>query len=213
MINLKKEYKELEPDSLVQELVGYIESQLPNFVGSQTFDKIMVIYKNETQHSTAFVTFMMKHQDKFTFIPEAYQKGSYKIDVAVVNKSNDEIIFTIEAKILPIPIKKGDSRKENEYVYANNGENGAGIERFRNGNHGLDWNQNALPENGMIAYVKENDFQFWLDKINQWILDANWGETEKLEKKYFKPIAKLISKHTRLDNSDLILHHFWVNVV
>jgi hypothetical protein len=208
-----KGFREFEPNTLVEELVEYIEKQLPHFVKSQTFDKIMVIKKNEVQHSTAFVVFMMKHQDKFTFVPEAPQTGSYKIDVAVVDKFSDDIIFTIEAKILPTPIKKGNKKRaESEYVYATNGENGAGLERFRNGYHGLDWNENPLPESGMIAYIKENDFNFWFDKINQWVIDASWGESEKLEEIYFESIAKLKSKHIRVDNSEVILHHFWVHV-
>ncbi len=214
MINLKNEFQELESNTLVPELLGYIEKQLPSFVKSQTFDKIMVITKNEVQHSTAFVVFMMKYQDKFTFVPEAPQKGSYRIDVAVIDKFSDDIIFTIEAKILPTPIKKGDKKRtESEYVYAKNGENGAGIERFRRGYHGLGWDQIPLSESGMIAYIIENDFNFWFEQINQWVLDASWGESEKLEETYFASIAKLKSKHIRVDNSELILHHFWVYVV
>lgn len=206
MINLKKEYKELEPDTLVQELVVYIENQLPNLKSSPEFVDILIKKKNENQHSQSFCVFMTNQCGaKFNFQRENAQKGSTSIDIGVYRGSI--LFFTIEAKLLPIP--QDSKRNIYEYVYGK----GAGIQRFKDGDHGVDNMDNFIHENGMIAYVKENDFQTWLDRINQWILDANWGETEKLEKKYFKTTAKLISKHTRLDNSDLILHHFWVNVV
>jgi hypothetical protein len=120
-----------------------------------------------------------------------------------------DLIFTIEAKLLPTP--KGNSknlRDEHEYVY---GE-GAGIQRFKDGNHGRDNLDNILPENAMIGFLKENDFDFWLQKINQWVRDANWVESEILEKIYFKSTGKLKSKHRRSDKSDLLLHHFWIKV-
>ncbi len=210
MENLKYEFTKLEPDTLVEELVEFIEGQLPFFWGSQTYNKIMVIYKNETQHTTALVTFMNKLQDKFTFINEVSQKGSHKIDVGIMLKTDDELIYTIEAKVLPIPITP--KRGESEYVYAKEGDNGAGIERFKKGFHGLDWNQNPLPKNGMIAYVKEEDFQTWVTKINQWVLDAKWNKSEQLIGTHFTPIGKLESNHKRDDGSNLLLHHFWVYV-
>jgi hypothetical protein len=210
MENLKYEFTKLEPDTLVEELVKFMEVQLPFFWGSQTYNKIMVIYNNESQHSAALVTFMNKLQDKFTFINEVPQKGSRKIDIGIMLKADDELIYTIEAKVLPIP--STSKRGESEYVYAKDGDNGAGIERFKKGFHGLDWNQNPLPKNGMIAYVKEEDFQTWVTKINQWVLDAKWNKSEQLISTYFTPIGKLESNHKRDDGSTLLLHHFWVSV-
>jgi hypothetical protein len=64
----------------------------------------------------------------------------------------------------------------------------------------------------MIAYIKENDFEYWFSKVNQWVLDANWGEAEQLEKIYFKSIGKLFSRHTRQKTVDVSLYHFWIYV-
>lgn len=205
-------FQQLEPNNLLNEAIGKVEEQLPYFVSSVTFDKVMVKKKNEDQHTTAFCVFMMKVQDKFTFMPQIAQKGSYKIDIAIYNKASDEIIFTIEAKVLPTPPgTKKNPRAKSEYVFSNKGEAGAAMQRLRNGFHGLDSNETYLPESGIIAYIKDNDFDFWLKEINQWIIDAAWNKSEQLQKVYFKNTAKLLSQHKRSD-SPFTLHHFWVKV-
>ena len=207
-------FQQLQPNNLLKEAIEYIEQQLPDFVGSNTFDKIMVIKKNEDQHTNAFCVFLSKpKQDKFTFIPQVAQKGSRKIDIAIYNKASDDIIFTIEAKVLPTPPgNKNFPRAQSEYVFSNKGEAGAAMQRFREGLHGLDDNEIYLSENGIIAYIKEDDFELWLSKINQWVSDAAWGKSEQLKKVYFESTGKLISKHTR-NGFPLTLHHFWVKVV
>ena len=145
-----------------------------------------------------------KCNSRFYFARENAQNGQSTVDIGIYKGSN--LIFTIEAKLLPK--HKLNPRKEYEYVYGK----GAGMQRFRENNHGLDNSDKLLVENGLIAFVKEDSFETWFLKINQWILDANWPETEQLQKDYFGQIAKLKSQHTRIDNSKLILHHFWVNV-
>ena len=118
------------------------------------------------------------------------------------------LIFTIEAKLLPTPVT-GSKRNEFEYVYGK----GGGIQRFKDGNHGVDNQDSYLLENAIIAYIKENDFDFWLETINTWILAAKWDKSELLKADYFKIIAKLKSIHSGVNSSEVNLHHFWVNVV
>ena len=200
------EYKILEPNNLVNELVTFIEEQLLTFPHSLEFLKILEKKKNENQHSLSFCVYMTnKCKSKFYFARENVQKGSSVIDVGVYKGAN--LIFTIEAKLLPTP-KSTNKRKreEHEYVYGK----GAGIQRFKDGNHGRDNIDNLLSENGLIAFVKANDFDYWLKKVNQWISDINWGSSEMLEKVYFNYIAKLKSKHARKGSSDVLLYHFWM---
>jgi hypothetical protein len=188
--------------TIIKNLVMFVEKELPNFPNSQEFIDILEKKKNENQHSRAFCVFMnSKSKSKYDFQREVSQIANSTVDIGVYKASL--LIFLIEAKILPIP-----EREEYEYVYGK----GGGIQRFKDNKHGLDDKNNLLPENGMIAYIKKEDFDYWLDKVNQWILDAGWSESEKLEKIYFEVIAKLKSKHTRIDNSELTLHHFWVYV-
>ena len=201
-------FKVIKPDNLVNDIVQYIETQLPMFISSDEFRNVIQTKKNENQHTTAFCLYMTnKCQSRFNFNSQSSQKGSRTVDIGVYYGAN--LVFTIEAKILPTP--KGNSnrrRDEHEYVYGN----GAGIQRFKDGYHGVNDSGNILPINGMIAYVKEKSFTYWHTQINQWISDASWPDTELLQKVYFHIAAKLISKHTRDDHSALTLHHFWVSV-
>lgn len=192
-------------DQVVLDVIQYVGDSLPEFPASSEFADILAKKKNENQHSLAFCTYMTnKCKSHYYFCRENSQKGPYTIDIAVYYGGT--LIFTIEAKLLPTP----KQRAEHEYVY---GEKGAGIQRFRDGFHGVDNQDRPLSENGLIAYIQEQDFDYWLSKINQWILDAKWDESEQLEKNYFKKqIAKLFSKHPRNGASEVTLHHFWVNV-
>jgi hypothetical protein len=207
-------FKVLEPSEKLPLLIQLIESKIVDFTSSHTFKKIMVKKKGETQHTTAFSLFMGKKQTIFTFQNEVAQKGNHKVDVGVYDQDTDELIFTIEAKVLPTPNgTKEIPRDKHEYVYRKNGT-GAGIERFKKCVHGLDTNEDLLPENGVIAYIKKETFDYWFEKANQWITDAGWEESEKLNKVYFETVAKLYSQHIRTDNAktNLTLHHFWVYV-
>lgn len=208
-----KTFKVLLPSPKLPRLTKLIESKLSAFVASITFNKIMVKKKGETQHSTAFSLFMGKKQELFAFQNEIFQKGNHKIDVGVYDQDTDELIFTIEAKVLPTPKgSKNDPRDDHEYVYRNIGK-GAGIERFKNSVHGLDTNEDFLPENGMIAYIKEQDFDYWHCKVNLWITGgAKWDISEILNLKYPNRDDIFISTHSRTDGSTVILHHFWVKV-
>ncbi len=208
-------FKLVKPSEKLPQLIQLIESKMIDFASSHTFGKIMVKKNNEPQHSTAFAVFMGKKQTTFTFQNEVAQEGNHKIDIGVFDQDTDELIFTIEAKVLPMPEPKkiGKSRDEHEYVFRKIGA-GAGIERFKNCVHGLDNNLDLLPENGMIAYIKEKDCDYWFDKINQWITDSGWQESEKLTPKYPSQNDKYESKHLRIDKikSQVKLHHFWVKV-
>ncbi|PZX59626.1 hypothetical protein LV84_00834 [Algoriphagus ratkowskyi] len=198
-------FKNLQSSHLVNELISYLETELPNFTVSEEFVEILAVKKNENQHSSAFCVYMTNEcSSHFYFLPENSQKGSSKIDIGIYKGAN--LFFTIEAKVLPTP--KGPKREEYEYVFGK----GGGIERFRKEDHGVDNKNNLLPENGMIAYVKTDDFNYWFSTINQWITDASWPEEEKLEIISFDKIARLKSNHLRKGGSQVILHHFWVDV-
>ncbi|MEH3113196.1 hypothetical protein [Pedobacter terrae] len=208
-----KGFKVLQPSPAVDDLVSLVETRLPLFTSSNSFEKILVTKKNETQHSTAFILFMMKDQDKFTFMNETGQKGSFTIDIGVYERATDELIFTIEAKVLPTPKgTKANPRSESEYVFSQPGHRGAGLERFKAGNHGLNNAMEPLPINGMIAYVKDSDFSSWLITINGWIKRVAWDASEELQQSYINDTAKFISEHLRADGTQLTIHHFWVKV-
>jgi hypothetical protein len=208
----------------IQNLLIFIEKELPNFVNSQEFLNILQLKKNENQHSQSICVFLNRMcETRYTFMREVSQKGTTTIDIGIYE--NSLLIFTIEAKVLPIPYSK--DRDVHEYVYRNI-DGGAGIERFKIGVHGVDDLNAPLPINGMLAYIKEQDFDYWQEQVNEWILDAR-SPTKSREKLHWSPcerlefvdidnpqnqqiFAKLISKHLRIDNSEVTLHHFWVKV-
>ncbi|HUC79395.1 MAG TPA: hypothetical protein VMR70_00710 [Flavisolibacter sp.] len=202
------EFRELKPNTLVAELVEFIEKQLPDFSNSLEFIKILEKKKNENQHSLSFCVYMTnKCNSKFYFARENSQKGPSTIDIGVYK--GPILLFTIEAKLLPTPQgSKGNEREEHEYVYGR----GAGIQRFKDGNHGRDNVDQFIPENGMLGLIKDQDFEFWLEKVNQWIRDINWESSEALQKNYFNSVAKLKSKHKRVNGPEVLLHHFWIKV-
>lgn len=198
-------FKNLQRNTMVEDLVSYLEKTLPGFKVSDEFIEILVEKKNENQHSMAFCVYMTNRcSSKFCFQRENAQKGSSTIDIGVYRGAN--LFFTIEAKVLPTPLL--GKRKEHEYVYGK----GAGIQRFKEENHGVDNRNRLLPENGMIAYIKNKDFEYWHLKVDQWITAVDWPVSEKLSKEYFKTIARLKSEHTRKNSSTLTLYHFWVYV-
>ncbi len=199
------EFRQLEKDSLPEELIKYMELELPNFTSSNEFNQILKKKKNENQHTQALTVFLTNQcQSKFNFTRENSQQGNRTVDIGVYFGSN--LFFTIEAKILPTPPSK--NRKEYEYVY---GE-GGGIQRFKDLFHGMDNNDRAIQVNGMIAYIKENEFHYWHERVNSWVEDAKWDNSEKLKTVYFNVIGKLKSNHIRKDNTSIELHHFWVKV-
>lgn len=201
------EFSELEFNEKRSHLLELIEGRIMLFSESTTLQKITSKKKAEPNHTTAFNQFMMKGQNKFAFHAETAQKGTHKADIHILDMDTDETIFIIEAKILPTP--PSAKRKEHEYVY---GEKGAGIQRFKEGKHGVDFEDNLLDQNGMIAYIKEKDFAHWHTQINQWIMDAGWGESENLNPKYENQLDKYKSQHKRGKNDNVTLHHFWVQV-
>jgi len=201
-------FLKIKRKSPVEKLMAYIEKELNPFTYSKEFIDILEKKKNENQHTLSFCVYMTnKCKSKFYFGRENAQKGSSTIDIGVYIGS--KLFFTIEAKLLPTPKgTKSSPRSEYEYVYGK----GAGIQRFKEGKHGVDNRNKNLPENGLIAFVKENDFAHWHKKINQWILDAGSHSSEQLQKIHLNTTAKLKSTHLRTDRSKVTLYHFWVHV-
>ena len=123
--------------------------------------------------------------------------------------AGNKSFFSIEAKRLPTP----GSKREKEYVIGL--KNNGGIERFKTGKHG-----SQLKYSGMIGFIQENDFKYWNKKINEWIVelsrmdnesDIKWHESEILRPEHFKrTTAQLVSKHKRMDKSNIVLCHLWV---
>lgn len=117
-----------------------------------------------------------------------------------------EPIFIVEAKRLP----SYSTASEKEYVIGQD-KNG-GLERFKIEKHGK-----GQSEFGMIGFVEENDFDFWLSKVNEWILDLSkqassiWLPEELVStsetKSNYSYLSSIINTISRKKMS---VHHFWI---
>lgn len=202
-------FRELKPNKVVHQLVTMISEGLPYFSSSKEFSSVLAKKKNENQHSTAFCLFMTNScKSAFYFNRENAQKGSSTVDIGVYK--GEVLIFVIEAKLLPTPPTgtTQQPRYEYEYVYGK----GAAIQRFKDMQHGVDNEDIPFSDSGVIAFIKDNDFNFWFEKVNQWISDAKWDAAEQLRKISIDTTATLLSAHSRTDGSLIRLHHFWVYV-
>jgi hypothetical protein len=109
-------------------------------------------------------------------IPDLY---FYNLEEGITNTA----LFVIEAKILPTP---SPAKREKEYVIGENfkvsgaKECNGGIERFKLEKHGF-----TLKESGLIAFIENDNFTNWINKINTWIEDiskinSEWSIDEKI---------------------------------
>lgn len=201
----------------VDKLILFLEKYLPDFTRERSVTKS----QNENDlteqlylHLTWKTKFNVENvQYDYVFQPEKPQKKSdqkghsKRMDIAArlnTIDANLEVIYCLEAKKLPTP----GSGREKEYVC---GKGGA-IDRFKNELHGLDDAGNLIENNGIIAYVTEQNLSYWLIQTNQWVSDAGWGDLEKLTMNYFSDIGKLTSKHQRISGAPLNLTHFWIQI-
>jgi hypothetical protein len=200
-------------ENSVERLLLFFEEYLPDFSKSHSLNGIMSeedlseeLYEYLTCKSmTLNLPFAFKSEKKQK---KKGQKGhSRRVDFGIyyVQDNTLDMIYTLEAKKLPT----GTGEREKEYVLSNHG---GGIERFKNGLHGIDKQGNLLDRNGIIAYVYNDDFSTWHNKINTWIEEALWNTSEQLNKEYFDSIGKLNSTHLRISEQMVYLDHFWIKI-
>ena len=136
-------------------------------------------------------------------------------------RDNSKSFCWIEAKRLPTPNNSNKTlRDEREYVYVDNStfKGGGGIQRFKLNRH-----TSNLPLSIIIGYVQEQNFEFWISCINNWIKELSkisslWSEKEILTPYSDSLWNRYISHHRRIDEktgielAPIILHHFWIDL-
>jgi hypothetical protein len=205
----------------VDELIVFLETTLPDFTPVKQIDVLMSeeeISYELFRYFTRMTNFdnnnnRLTQPYPFHFPPEIRQKKQQqrghakRTDFGVhvsVESIDMQIIYCIEAKILPTG--KG---REKEYLI---GKGGA-IDRFKREEHGIDNEGKLLERNGIIAYIKANDFIHWHNQISTWVTaEESYNENEQLVPIYFREIAKLHSEHLRISGTTVKLTHFWVNI-
>jgi hypothetical protein len=123
-------------------------------------------------------------------------------------------LVPIECKRLPTP--PGATRDEREYLFSSHSSTG-GVQRFKAGHHGA-----AHTVGAMIAYIQENDIDFWDRQMRTWLQGLiaipvdGWSIDDELRitsRDSGAGSALLESKHRRNGGlPDIRLHHLWINM-
>lgn len=122
----------------------------------------------------------------------------------------------IEAKRLPTP--NNVVRDEREYVFVDHSQfkKNGGIERFKLNKHG-----EGLPVAIMFGYVQSNTFEYWEEKVNQWLQTYSSMVRSYSNEKLVRigPKAnRFQSTHLRIDHKsskqldDITIYHFWITL-
>ena len=205
-----------EPNNLYILLCQFIDSVIDGFT-----------YYGDSTEENDITTDMSRFLDgkseesiqpifKFTNQPKRADIGVYL--GRQYNSYNTNIFCWIEAKRLPTP--KSIRRDEREYVFVDHSQNqfkgNGGIERFKLNKHG-----DGLPVAIMFGYVQSNTFEYWEEKVNQWLqtyaLIGPCYHEEKLIR--ISPnVNRFQSTHLRVDHrsgqkmNDITIYHFWITV-
>lgn len=127
-------------------------------------------------------------------------------------------LVKFEAKRLSSKLPK---KREKEYVHGEYQEricvsNSGGIERFKNGRHGMD-----VAYAGLIGYIQTESSAYWFRKVNEWIQeqiksasDSNlvWRKEDLLVPDYAKGTLSCYSSVSgRLHGDNINLKHLWID--
>lgn len=200
-------------DIIIEALLDFIEDNFKEFSKKNSSKKY-----NEEYLTQRLVILLLQNsiEKPFIFVQENVELGKRsKVDIGIYTREKDydnEAFFVIEAKRLPAPPPK---ERKTEYVIGNK-KNGA-IERFKRKNHGefsKGW--------AIIAYVEENEFNYWLSKINSWIEEVaqnntdstiNWNKLEILKEiKSHTFFGMYLSENMRTGGTNIGIKHYFVKM-
>ena len=215
------------PSTAKHELVNFIYQQLPLWRDhperpDKHNETALTEYLSDHLNSAVYHSKIWSHVQFRTETGDETNAGR-KIDLSVKPRAASLIIegrrhsqfdalFPIECKRLPTPKEK--DRDEREYVITEPGTTG-GIQRFKFGHHGAIHNFVAI-----IAFVQEQSFQYWHDKVNGWICacaqvpNSGWNSEELLQIVEENKESKVCSLASKVQRSGKLggcdLRHFWV---
>lgn len=206
----------LAPNDLYLQLYQFIDSVIDGFTYFGNSTKEDDITSDMSRFLDGKSEESIQPIFKFTNQPKRADIGVYL--GRQYSSYNTNIFCWIEAKRLPTP--KSRHRDEREYVFVDHSqiqfEGNGGIERFKLNKHG-----EGLPVSIMFGYVQSNTFEYWEEKVNQWLLtyasiDPCYHE-EKLIR--ISPNGnRFQSTHLRVDHrsgqkmNDITIYHFWITL-
>ncbi|MRT92234.1 hypothetical protein [Ancylomarina sp. 16SWW S1-10-2] len=191
----------LEKNQTVKRILIFIKNTLPEF--ESVFKKSEITFNLEDDISKELSHFF---NDKARSENLLFQFNEKKgVDFTIFTfpfTMGASSIFMIEAKRL--------SKKHYDYVSGRTG----GIERIKKeqDEFGKHLNQGA-----MIAYIQDNDLNYWENRINSWIedlikkdTDIEWQKNDLLIVN--NQFSNYTSMHSRVSKEAITLYHYWISV-
>jgi len=191
------EFPSLPKEQTIKAILKFLKIYLPQF--NKIFLSENSPIHKEDDISRELSLFLQYNIESFLIRFEAKEGVDFVIKIKPYIM-NAKPIFLIEAKRLPTHSR--------DYVQGNNG----GIERFKRELPGYG---KHLLQSAMLGYIQGKSKDYWLKRINGWIdekitneSELNWDTSDKLKKD--KEFADFISKHSRITEPPITLHHFWL---
>lgn len=206
--------------TIKEKLIEFLEETLYKFQ-EQFKGEVNSSEENLNEQLGKILSYFSKSQT-FIFQAETKQKQpkgiDRRVDIGVFRHFSDpNPFFTIEAKRLSTSIPKN---REKEYVLGNDSiKLSGGIERFKHNVHGVNLDHSAI-----IGYVQNEDPLYWYNTINNWIQELidgkiksslNWISNDLLNNTCgFTDLrlAKSISKSEKIDQTEISLNHYFINL-
>lgn len=200
-------------------LLSELNQMIPTFAKSSIFIRDIYDSSDENHYTETLIKYFANESpnSRFSYMNQSSLPNKRSIDIGVYLKANSEhYVFCIEAKFLP----------PKDYV---TGEYAA-IKRFKKREHGLS-NRNPhkakkLTASAIVGYSKSGSFDAHLAKINTRIrgltkshdrceFGLTWQDSEQLQKSnwHVDEFAASHSSHLCIDQTMILLHHFWVKVI
>lgn len=227
--NIEQQFNGLEKSQAIKKVFNFIEECLLEFKNKYSLFKpedgltqeLVYILDNESREKLPLCGFSTEHMEDTT-------KGNSRRDdigiraikgttIHTTFYPNNKPFIAIEAKRLDSKIVK---KRKKEYVVGRYDDEkyieSGGIERFKKEIHG-----SGLVYVGMIGYMQTDEFDSWLEKVNQYIdeeinsstsIKLIWKEKDKLilDKKN-QLFSTYISEH-KCKSKEISMYHIWINL-
>ncbi len=227
--NTQQQFTGLLKNQSIKKVFNFIEECLPEFQAKYSLLKpedgltqeLVYILDNEAREKLPICGFSTEHMEDTT-------KGNARRDDIGVRAiqgitlhatfyPNNKPFIAIEAKRLDSKI---DKKRKKEYVVGREDEEkyieSGGIERFKKEIHG-----NGLVYVGMLGYMQTEDFDSWLEKINQYIVEEIaspssseliWNENDKLLRGIKNKLFSTYTSEHQCKSKEISMYHIWVDL-
>lgn len=205
-----------EPNNLYLLLCQFIDSVVDGF----TYHNVST---EENDITSDMSRFLDGKSEEYTHPIFKFTNQAKRADIGVYfgrqySSYNANLFCWIEAKRLPTP--NSTRRDEREYVFVDHSQKqfkgNGGIERFKLNKHG-----EGLPVAIMFGYVQSHTFEYWEEKVNQWLRILSSILPSYPNEALLRMGAhanRFQSTHQRIDYKnkqqmhDITIYHFWIAI-